>query len=222
MSIFQGVPSRELTYHISPWEKENHRLKGTPKEGGMVSFREGIYQVSWKFDHHGPFFRKIEAKGPQVLGPRQPISSCGNATQVGDVAGHVHRPGPRNLFEPSGIHLCENDGERCQMRQPIMKITTRELRYIIFPLRLKHIDQRKIDQYQNLHQNLSLFHSMKRQNFKPSLDSTRMETISKSWIRLAIGLMSHEETERIPDPNSLVPLHFPRGLPTDTELNSVE
>ena len=125
----------------------------------------------------------------------------------------------KKSVEPSGIHLFKNDGERCQMRQPIVKITTRELRYNIFPLRLKLIHQRK---------NRSVSKPISKPQPFPQHEKAKLQTfirlyqdgknISKSWIRLAIGSMSHQETEGIPDPNSLVPLHFPRGLPTDTEL----
>ena len=186
----------------------------------MVSFRQGIYQVSWKFD---PFFWKIEAEGPQVLGPRQPISSCGNATQVGDVAGHVHRPGAKKSEKSHlGFISSRTKVKGTKWGSPSWKLQQGSWDVSSFRWDWNRSIKEQIDQYQNLYQNLSLFQSMKRQNFKLSLDSTRMEKVSKSWIRLAIGSMSHKETEGIPDPNSLVPLHFPRGLPTDTELNSVE
>lgn len=52
---------------------------------------------------------------------------------------------------------------------------------------------------------------MKRQNFKPSLDSTRMEKKLQKLNQVGDWINEPSRNEGIPDPNSLVPLHFPVG-----------
>lgn len=121
--------------------------------------------------------------------------------------------------KPSGIHLFENDGERCQMRQPKMKITTREWRCIIFPLRLKQIDQRK---------NRSVSKPISKPQPFPQHEKAKLQTFirlyqdGKKTPKVESGWRLDQwaiKKRRDPWPKFFGSPPLPRGgLPTDTEL----